>query len=99
MGKKKSVTQSSASMHSNKVAEDFLEIPYHEAAGGSVDLPELLFGGESLGWLVVFCTDSGQLMEYVNQNMMKYQRLDLDYKAALSLKKMACLPMHFEFSA
>jgi hypothetical protein len=26
-----------------------------------VDLPELLFGGESLGWLVVFCTDGGQL--------------------------------------
>ena len=43
-----------------------------------MDLPELLFGGESLGWLVVFCTDGGQLMEYVSQNMMKYHRLTLD---------------------
>ena len=56
-----------------------LEVPYHEEAGGSVDLPELLFGGESLGWLLVFCTQ-GQLMQYVSQHIRKYNRLTLSGK-------------------
>uniref|UniRef100_A0A0A9CLK4 Uncharacterized protein n=1 Tax=Arundo donax TaxID=35708 RepID=A0A0A9CLK4_ARUDO len=45
----------------------------HEAAGGRVDLPELLFGGESLGWLVVFCREEGQQMQehHVNQQTWK----------------------------
>jgi len=57
-----------------------LEVPYHEEAGGSVDLPELLFGGESLGWLLVFCTQQGQLMQYVSQHIRKYN--NLEWKAA-----------------
>jgi hypothetical protein len=54
--------------------------PYHEEAGGSVDLPELLFGGESLGWLVVFCTQQGQLMQYVSQHIRNDQQFNLDWK-------------------
>ena len=64
-----------------------------------MDLPELLFGGESLGWLVVFCTDGGQLMEYVSQNMMKLSAIKPRLESSIKFKKMACLPMHFEFSA
>jgi hypothetical protein len=52
-----------------------------------VDLPELLFGGDSLDWLVVFCTE-GQWYNIMQTNKDSCQQIALGRKSEQFLKKM-----------